>query len=87
MSDNPNLPDPVEHKFMGNVKMGFHKHIKSGKMKVVLTPEPSDRQDQESMTMMALYTAAIRESINHINKSMESIGFFKGLNEQIQKGP
>jgi len=73
--------DPALFNFMGTVTLGFYQDKLSGKMKVVVTPEPSDENDQTALAITALYTAAVREGLVAVSKAVQQGGLIEKLQE------
>jgi hypothetical protein len=71
--------DPVDNEYLGEVKLGFYRNRKTNKMIMSIGPNPANREDKAAMATMALYTAAIRESIGVINQNIEQAQLIEKL--------
>ena len=71
--------DPTLHNFIGSVEMGFYQDKISGKLKITITPKPADENDKVALSITALYTAAVRESLMTVSKAVEQAGLIQKL--------
>ncbi len=77
--------DPLENTFIGEVSIGFYRNNSTKKLTIGLKPKAVNEDDPDDMVIMALYTAAVQESLKVITKSLEATNLLKGIDYAIQK--